>query len=287
MRVIKTVVFRANVAPADIAAYVRRCPNARSFVTDGIALDDEVLRAVASSSPGSLTRLGLVNKRYEPIDMSRWYTTGGLLALLPLCVHVTIISFVACPSVTDACLASLRRVAPISTFEVTNCSQITGNGVAYALGLLAPRSRMRELWIEDCPTIIDTALHLIKRHAPALRHLNIWESSGFTEDGLARVLCGWNTLEGLHTQSCLLMTDLIVGYLSLNAAIRSLDLDGVENLTDVGGKMVMECFPNLEELSFWLCLGITDDSFVNIGCPQLRSRSTTRTTSQTLRSRRS
>jgi hypothetical protein len=271
MRVIKTVVFRPNVAPADIAAYVRRCPNARSFVTDGIALDDEVLRAVASVSPGTLTRLGLVNKRYEPVDMSRWYTTGGLMALLPLCVHITVISFVACPSVTDSCLATLCRVAPISKFEVTNCIQITGNGVAYALGLLAPWSRMRELWIEDCPTINDTALHLIKRHTPNLRHLNIWESSGFTEAGLVRVLRGWNTLEGFHTQSCLLITDLITGHLSLNAAMCSLDLDGAENLTDVGGKMVMEGFPNLEELSFRLCLGITDVSFVNIGCPKLQA----------------
>jgi hypothetical protein len=271
MRVIKTVAFRRDVKPADIAAYITRCPNAKCFVTDGIALDDSVLRALAGVTPKRMQRLGLANDRDQEVNPSDWYTPGGLMAMMPQCVSLSLISFVCCPSVTDAALAELCKVAPIKTLEVVRCPRVTGMGVAHALSLLTTQDMLRELWIEDCPTLTDEALSAMQGCTPSLRHLNIWESVGFSEQGLIHALRHWMVLEGFHVQSCLVLTDLAVGYLSLKPSIVSLDLDGAENLTDTGGLLIMQSCPNLEELSFRLCLGITDSSFVDIQCTKLRT----------------
>ena len=132
---------------------------------------------------------------------------------------------------SDASISSLARACPSLVGVWLGSTNVTDEAV-WTLCQLCPS--ILELYINDCPNVINRSLVAISEHLPSLTFLECERNEAITDDGIEKLVAKCHSIKELRICGCRLITDRSVLQIADQCPnLEELDVHGNDHITAV------------------------------------------------------
>ncbi|PAA84675.1 hypothetical protein BOX15_Mlig000941g5, partial [Macrostomum lignano] len=223
-------------------------------LADCVRLSDAGAKSIAEASfAQSLRELNLTN--------AVRLTDHGVTAICKKAPGLTHLRLSFCENLTHLSADSLANYCPgLVSLDMSG----TGMNDS-AMSVLGSLSRMRYLYLANCPQVTDLGLQKLVQQLRYLEHLDLSHCVQLTDGGVRSMSFSCRLLTKLSLRGCRQLTDLSMQYVSgVCHYLTHLDLSECVMITDKSLKYLKKACKRLQNLQLDCCQGISKASVIRM-----------------------
>ncbi|XP_076942572.1 F-box protein At3g58530 [Bidens hawaiensis] len=173
-----------------------------------------------------------------------------------------------CQKISDKGIEDITKASPsLKIFSIYWNVRVTDVGISH---LVNHCKHIVDLNLSGCKGISDKSLQMVAEIYPHLESLDITRCVKITDGGLQHVIVKCTGLKSLNLYALSSFTDGVYKKMSLLTDLKFLDLCGAQNLSDEGLFSIAKC-KNIRTLNLTWCVRVTDAGVIAIaqGCTNL------------------